>query len=153
MPPSGTQEAELHGTGIFGKVIAYGMVNEEQHKGNEHGHLGAATDTGPMTLLKYLNDPDVISLLTSRMDSIVQAYIPNEPYARFLSNVLSTKTPAAEDKNLPTRRDQRYGPYQSHDNDTIKASIAARREIAILKVSARSSAALNILLSSNCPSA
>jgi hypothetical protein len=72
MPPSGTQEAELHGTGIFGKVIAFGMVNEEQHKGNEHGHLGAATDTGPMTLLKYLNDVGMNSMSLSMIISNVR---------------------------------------------------------------------------------
>jgi hypothetical protein len=127
-PPTDSVEAEQYGSGIFGKVSTYGLTNEEQAKGPEHGHMAVTGDTGPLTILKYLDDPAVLKMLTSRMESIVQAHIPNRPRALFLSNILSTKLPSAEDQKLPTRRDQRYNAYESHDNSSILASMDVTRD-------------------------
>ncbi len=128
-PPTGSLEAELYGSGIFGKVSTFGLTNEEQAKGPEHGHMAVTGDTGPLTILKYLDDPAVLTMLTDRIESIVQAHIPDRPQAMFLSNVLSTKVPSAEDKKLPTRRDQRYTVYESHSNSSIVASMQVRRDL------------------------
>jgi hypothetical protein len=116
--------------GIFGEVYFYGLVNEEQAKGPEHAHAALTSDTGPLTLQKYLNDPQVLLMLTDRIDSIVRAYIPSKPEALFMSNVLSTKLPACVDSKTPTRRDLRYHPTESHTNAVIKQSIQYKINIA-----------------------
>ena len=62
--------------GILGITIAYGGVTEAQGRHSAHMHFLMTTDISPMEVARVIDDVEVRNLLSNRIDSVVQAWMP-----------------------------------------------------------------------------
>jgi len=62
--------------GILGVTIAYGGVTEAQGRHSAHMHFLMTTDISPMEIARVIDDEEVRKLLSSRIDSVLQAWLP-----------------------------------------------------------------------------
>jgi len=66
--------------GALGVPIAFVSVTELQSRGSPHSHLLLVTDISPLTIQKYLDDPEFMEKFSRRIDSIVQCYLHEEAH-------------------------------------------------------------------------
>jgi len=92
--------------GIFGVPIAYAGVHEVQGRQSVHFHVVITSDISPTTIQALLDDDEQLQRLMKRLDSIVQAWVPEDAEAN--ATIISTEP--CDDSNTPAIRDPRTLP-------------------------------------------
>ena len=104
--------------GIFGRIIGYVFVTEEQARGSLHAHAVLFTDMSPITLAASVDDALQSTVVCERIDSIVRATLP---FAHS-DEVVMSSLPCAEP--TPLHRDARNeAPTPLADRDGFDAFV------------------------------
>ncbi len=69
--------------GIFGIAKAFALVNETQGRGSLHMHFLLWCDLDPSVVQKYIHDHDVMMRFLKHLDSMVQAWLSPEVWAKY----------------------------------------------------------------------
>ena len=100
--------------GVLGRMTAFAGVTEAQGRGTLHLHFLAWPDLQPSTMREFVNDEEVMTAICGRLDSLVQAWIPE------ISEVNHSDQPAAEVTMEDTRDGRRISPLPNVDPSAFK---------------------------------
>ena len=73
--------------GIFGRVVGYAVVTEEQARRSAHAHAVIQTDMSPMLVQRAVDDVELRAELCRRFDTIVEASLPRDTEANATSEL------------------------------------------------------------------
>ena len=94
--------------GTLGIPIAYASVTEFQSRGSPHTHFLLVTDISPITIQKYIDNPEFMERFSARMDSMIKCFLPQDVLEQ--PKVMSTlpveeETPLYRDHRIPVPAD------------------------------------------------